>query len=196
MLDWSCKEKNQMKKKAHTSVLWLTLSFRKHNSRLKGSCNGFPSSLLWSIGLSANHSLMNALKTLQKAGIFFKSRVLDLTSLEEHKGEFNSSCRKFSKSGLGLESCPGTQLYKWIRPVCRLTCKRWWHFRGIYRRNCQFTPLNSSLGLDLIFPNYETVCFTLSRKVKSHPSQPKPLWFGWMDIYMSTFHWHGIHAHA
>jgi len=196
MLDWSCKAKNQMKQKAHTSVLWLMLSFRKHNSRLKGSCNGFPSSLLWSIGLSANHSLMNALKTLQKAGIFFKSRVLDLTSLEEHKGEFNSSCRKFSKSGLGLESCPGTQLYKWIRPVCRLTCKRWWHFRGIYRRNCQFTPLNSSLGLDLIFPNYETACFTLSRKVKSHPSQPKPLWFGWMDIYMSTFHWHGIHAHA
>ena len=152
MLDWSCKAKNQMKQKAHTSVLWLMLSFRKHNSRLKGSCNGFPSSLLWSIGLSANHSLMNALKTLQKAGIFFKSRVLDLTSLEEHKGEFNSSCRKFSKSGLGLESCPGTQLYKWIRPVCRLTCKRWWHFRGIYRRNCQFTPLNSSLVLDSYSP--------------------------------------------
>jgi hypothetical protein len=32
---------------------------------------------------------------------------------------------------LGLESCPGTQLYKWIRPVCRLTCKRWWYFRRI-----------------------------------------------------------------
>ena len=148
----------------HTSVLWLMLSFRKHNSRFNGSCNGFPSNLFWSIGLSANHSLMNALNTLQNEGIFFKRRVLVLTSLGEHKGEFNSSGRKFSQSGLGLESCPGTQLYKWIRPVCRLTCKRWWYFRWI-----KWIKSHPQL--------WNIMLYTLTIKEKIHLSQLNSLWF-------------------
>lgn len=119
--------KNQrvLSSRIHTPLLWLMPSLRQHNSTVKGSCRGFWSNFFCSMGLKLFHSLTNAKRTSLYAGLSFTGMrvVFLLLSTPVDCSGSSSSGRKFSKRGLGLESIPGMQEYKWILPVYWLTWK-------------------------------------------------------------------------